>query len=63
MKKNTIKAIIFDYDGVIVDSFPSVFEVYKIIAAECGGHIPKDLEEFRELYGYDYRECLRNLAT
>ena len=57
-----IKAIIFDYDGVIVDSFKSVFEVYKIICAGCNGKCPNDIEEFRKLYGYNYIECRKNLG-
>lgn len=57
-----IKAIIFDYDGVIVDSFVSVFEVYKMICRNFKVSCPKTLEEFRVVYGYDYKECLKNLS-
>ena len=61
MKKN-IKAIIFDYDGVIVDSFPSVFEVYKKVCNYFNVAIPGDIESFRIIYGRNYRECLKNLG-
>ncbi|MFA7209107.1 MAG: HAD-IA family hydrolase [Parcubacteria group bacterium] len=57
-----IKAIIFDYDGVIIDSFVSVFEVYKMICRRFKVSCPKTLEEFRVVYGYNYKECLKNLG-
>jgi len=57
-----VKVIIFDYDGVIVDSFPGVFEVYKVICREFNVNCPTDIEEFRKLYGYNYFECLGNLG-
>ena len=58
---NNIKAIIFDYDGVIVDSFPSIFEIYKEICNEFKLDFPQDIEEFRKVYGYRYQECFQNL--
>jgi len=57
-----LKAIIFDYDGVIVDSFISVFEVYKKICKRFDVAYPKTLEEFRKLYGYNYKELQKNLG-
>jgi len=57
-----IKAIIFDYDGVIVDSFISVFEAYKIICEHFKVSCPKTIEEFRKTYGYSYVECMNNLG-
>ena len=59
---NKIKAIIFDYDGVIVDSFPSVFEIYKGICDEFKLKFPSEIEEFRKIYGYNYQECCQNLG-
>lgn len=56
------KAIIFDYDGVIVDSFPSVYQVYEKTCAHFGVAYPQSLEEFRKIYGYNYLECLGNLG-
>jgi phosphoglycolate phosphatase len=57
-----IKAIIFDYDGVIVDSFVSIFEVYKKICMHFKVTPPKTVDEFRANYGYHYIECLANLG-
>jgi len=58
---NMIKAIIFDYDGVIVDSFNSVFKTYKIICRHFRVPGPKTIEDFRKIYGHNYVECLNNL--
>ena len=57
-----VKVIIFDYDGVIVDSFPSVFAVYQKICQKFGVAFPEDIETFRVVYGYSYFECLKNLG-
>lgn len=57
-----IKSIIFDYDGVIVDSFGSIFEVYQEIAKDFKVDCPKDYEAFRRVYGHDCVECLDNLG-
>jgi len=57
-----IDTIIFDYDGVIVDSFPTVHEVYQEICAELGVDCPDDIEEFRRLYGYTAKELKHNLG-
>lgn len=51
-----IKLIIFDYDGVIVDSFPNVHNVYKIILKELNRKCPESLEEFKKDYGESYFE-------
>lgn len=59
---NKIKAIIFDYDGVIVNSFPSIFEIYKEICEEFKLYFPNSITEFRRIYGYSYQECLKNLG-
>lgn len=56
-----IKIIIFDYDGVIVDSFEKVHEVYQIICEKLGKKCPKDLEDFRKIYGLTSREAVKNL--
>ena len=55
------KAIIFDYDGVIVDSFPSVHKVYLKICDELNKRCPSDLEDFKKIYGYSSRDLIKNL--
>tara|TARA_Y100000310_G_C20682123_1_gene816609 strand:- start:1559 stop:2206 length:648 start_codon:yes stop_codon:yes gene_type:complete len=57
-----IKAIIFDYDGVIVDSFQTMHQIYKVICSSLGKEYKEDLEEFRIQFGYNYHECCRNLG-
>lgn len=57
-----LRSIIFDYDGVIVDSFISVFEVYEKICKRFKVAYQKTLEEFRKLYGYNYKELQKNLG-
>src|SRR3989338_768836 len=59
-----IKAIIFDYDGVIVDSFPTVHEVYQEICRDFGlFSCPDSLDEFRKKFGHDYLEAYQNLGV
>jgi len=50
------KAIFFDFDGVLADSFPAVHEVYRYLGRELDFHVPGVLEEFREAYiaGYHH---------
>jgi len=57
-----IKLIIFDYDGVIVDSFPQVHNMYKIICQELGKDCPEDLEDFKKVYGRNSSECYLQLG-
>lgn len=57
-----IKLIIFDYDGVIVDSFSNVYEVYKIICDKLGSKFPQTIDGFRKIYGYSRFECYQNLG-
>ncbi len=57
-----IKAIIFDYDGVIVDSFISVFKTYQKICKHFQVSCPATIDDFRKIYGYNYIECRHNLG-
>lgn len=59
---NSIKAVIFDYDGVIMDSFGSVFNAYKKICESLKVSCPDNVDEFRNMYGYSYRDLHRNLG-
>lgn len=56
-----IKAVVYDFDGVIADSFPAVYHAYKKIAQELKLDFPQDIEGFRALYGKNYIECMQNL--
>ncbi len=44
---NKIKLIIFDYDGVIADSFPAVHNVFRKVSKNLGKESPDEIEEFR----------------
>lgn len=57
-----IKLIIFDYDGVIVDSFPNVHSVYQIICQKLGKSCPDNLEDFKKVYGHSSSECYSQLG-
>ncbi|MFH1325211.1 MAG: HAD-IA family hydrolase [archaeon] len=57
-----IKLIIFDYDGVIVDSFENIHKIYQIICDKLGKSCPETIEEFRKIYGYNYFECYKKLG-
>ncbi|RJQ15526.1 HAD family hydrolase [Candidatus Woesearchaeota archaeon] len=53
-----IKAIVFDYDGVIVDSFPIVHTIYHRICAQFGKHCPLDFQDFKKVYGVSSQKFL-----
>jgi phosphoglycolate phosphatase len=56
-----IKLIIFDYDGVIVDSFPQVYEIYRKMCLELGKPFNYSLAEFKVIYGHSASECYAQL--
>ncbi len=56
-----IKLIIFDYDGVIVDSLPEVHKIYRTMCKELGKDCPKTLEGFKKVYGHSSSECYQQL--
>lgn len=56
-----IKAIIFDYDGVIVDSFTNIYEVYKVICKKLNKKCPDTIDGFRKIYGDTFLDLYRNL--
>lgn len=58
-----IKYIIFDYDGVIVDSFPNEFNVYKKVYDHLGMPFPEDIEAFSKAYQYGARRLLESLGV
>jgi len=56
-----IKLVIFDYDGVIVDSFPKVHEVYMEICKQLGKECPAEFDNFKKVYGKHSGEAYANL--
>lgn len=56
-----IKLIIFDYDGVIVDSFPIYHKIYRTICDLTDKKWPGDIDTFRKIYGKNSHECWNNL--
>ena len=57
-----IKLIIFDYDGVLVDSFPGLYETYKKMCAGVGKSIPNTIEGFSAIYGNHFVELFERLG-
>jgi phosphoglycolate phosphatase len=53
------KAIVFDYDGVIVDSFSSFFTIYKKICKHFGVKEPRDIKDFKDNFNNNFEESLR----
>ncbi|MEI7961488.1 MAG: HAD hydrolase-like protein [archaeon] len=51
---NSKKLIILDYDGVIVDSFPTQYEVYKVICQKLGKKIQPTIEEYSKAFSVGY---------
>jgi phosphoglycolate phosphatase-like HAD superfamily hydrolase len=56
------KIVLIDYDGVIVDSFESLFNVYKIASEELNFDFPDDVEEFRNMYDYNFKSLQKKLG-
>ncbi len=54
--------IIFDYDGVIADSFSSVFNVHSRICRKMGKECPECIKEFRKIYGSCSDEYFKNMG-
>lgn len=57
-----IKVIIFDYDGVIVDSFPAVHAVYQRISKKLGKKCPETLDGFKKIYAAHSTGLMTNLG-
>lgn len=57
-----IKVIIFDYDGVIVDSFSEVHKTYLKMCKELGKKCPGTLEGFKKIYGHSSSEAYNQLG-
>jgi len=57
-----IKLIIFDYDGVIVNSFKEVHKSYMKMCEKLGKDCPTEFEEFKKIYGNSSTNCYHNLG-
>ncbi|MDD9149098.1 HAD family hydrolase [Sporolactobacillus sp. CQH2019] len=57
-----IKLIIFDYDGVIVDSLFAVYDIYLTIGKKLNVVMPATIDAFKKIYTDDFRECYRHLG-
>ncbi|AJF61145.1 TPA: HAD family hydrolase [Candidatus Woesearchaeota archaeon] len=56
-----MKLVMFDYDGVIMDTFAFTRKIYKELGEEFKVKIPDDDAYLRELLELDWRETLRKL--
>lgn len=56
-----LKAVIFDFDGVIADSEPVHYEAFAKSAKQFDFHLSKDLY-YKDYVGYSDRECYENLV-
>lgn len=56
-----IKAVVFDFDGVLVDTLPATASIYRIILKKYGKQSYTD-EEFRDIFDSDWREVLKSLG-
>lgn len=54
--------IIFDYDGVIVDSFPTLHQAYIALCKKLNVNCTENLEEFKKVFGRNSTEAYKNLG-
>ena len=57
-----IKLIIFDYDGVIADSFPLRYAIFKRICPALGKRCPPTMEGLKGIWGDHAGETLKRLG-
>lgn len=59
-----LELAIFDYDGVIADTFADVHASYEVICRELGGKYARSLEEFKRQYraANNHTQLLLNLG-
>ena len=54
MTSNNLKAVIFDFDGVIVDSFETIFHAYNEACSNLNLPLFNTLQEFKRFYTVDF---------
>lgn len=57
-----IKLVVFDYDGVIVDSFESVYKVYQHIFKRFDKPCQDKIEDFKKMYTRSHVEMLKDIG-
>lgn len=57
-----MKLVVFDYDGVLMDTFLLTKEIYLEVSEKFNLNLPKDDAYFRELFELDWRETLKKLG-
>ena len=56
-----MELIIFDYDGVLMDTFAATVKIYLDISKEFHLNLPEHHEFFKELFELDWRETMKKL--
>ncbi|MFC1691514.1 HAD family hydrolase [Nanoarchaeota archaeon] len=59
---NKKKLIIFDFDGVIIDSLPAIFQIYDLICEKLSIEKSDDIKN-GDFYEVDYKETLAKLGV
>lgn len=54
MEKGVVQGLIFDFDGVLCDSFKLLHETYLYLGKKFGLYFPEDEKEFKGYYSVDY---------
>ena len=62
-EKNGIKAVIFDFDGVIADSKSTIYAIYRVVLAEMNKKFPFSLEEFTDVLDGNYKNFYASMGV
>lgn len=62
-EKSEIKAVIFDFDGVIADSKNTIYAIYRAVLAEMNRKFPFSLDEFTAALDGNYRNFYSSLGV
>ncbi|MCX6817569.1 MAG: HAD family hydrolase [Candidatus Aenigmarchaeota archaeon] len=62
-EKNGIKAVIFDFDGVIADSKSTIYAIYRVVLAEMKKKFPLTIEEFTDVLDGNYRNFYASMGV
>lgn len=63
LNKPPTKALLFDYDGVLINSFPITMLVYDTIATTLNLKKPDTPAAYRQLFEADWRKALQKLGV